>query len=201
MTRLGDDAVNGAQAPRVLVLAMDARLTMDPKPNVKPKRHYGRIVGLTGYFVEEEGAQVDLVTADSGDWAELDERVRLHRLDKAEARHPLPWVERTLVVRLPWLVVRPVAGLGRPGAKLERVRNRGSQVVHRRLFVPFYRHVRPLLLSRIAWRRVLRDVDLTQITRVIVMDRTSVPLGRRLARRHPDLIVTTRQDRSLEAKP
>ncbi|RFS86059.1 hypothetical protein D0T12_05360 [Actinomadura spongiicola] len=193
--------MNDARAPRVLVLAMDPRLMMDPKPHVKRSRHQARIIGLAGYFVEEERAEVDLVTADSGGWERLDERVRLHRLDKAEARHPLPWLERTIVVRVPRLLVRPVARLGRLGAALEKARNRGSQAVHRRVFVPFYRHVRPLLLSRIGWRRALRDVDMTQVARVVVMDRTSVPLGRRLARRHPDLIVTTRQDRSLHSNP
>lgn len=193
--------MNGAQAPRVLVLAMDARLTMDPKPNVKPSRHYRRIVGLTNYFADEEGARVDLVTAEPGEWAELDERVRLHRLDKSEARHPLPWLERTLVVRVPRLLVWPVARLGRPGALVESVRNRGSRFVHRRLFVPFYRHVRPHLLARIARRRVLREIEMAEVVRIIVMDRTSVPLARRLARRHPELVVTTRQDRSLVAKP
>ncbi|WP_433476238.1 hypothetical protein ACQPZP_03825 [Spirillospora sp. CA-142024] len=193
--------MNGTRAPRVMVLAMDPRLTMDPDPAVPVKRQYRRIIGLAGHFVAEEGAEVDLVTAEPGGWQKLDERVRLHRLDRAEARHPLPWLEHTLVIRVPRLVVRPVARLGRPGALLERVRTRASRAVHRRLFVPFYRHVRPHLLARIARRRVLRDIDTGRLVRVIVMDRTSVPLGRRLARLHPDLVVTTRQVRSLDAKP
>ncbi|WP_433466306.1 hypothetical protein [Spirillospora sp. CA-128828] len=193
--------MNGARAPRVLVLAMDPRLTMDPDPAVPVKRQYRRIIGLAGHFVAEEGAEVDLVTAEPGGWQKLDERVRLHRLDQAEARHPLPWLEHTLVIRVPRIVVRPVARLGRPGALLERVRTRVSRAVHRRLFVPFYRHVRPHLLAGIARRRVLRDIDTGLLVRVIVMDRTSVPLGRRLARLHPDLVVTTRQVRSLDAKP
>lgn len=190
-----------ARAPRVLVLAMDPGLTMDPDRAVPAKRQYKRIIGLAGHFVEEEGAEVDLVTAEADGWQSLDERVRLHRLDKAEARHPLPWLEHTLVVRGPRLALRPVTRLGRPGAVLSRVRNRASRGVHRRLFVPFYRHVRPHLLARIAQRRLLRDIDTARLARVIVMDRTSVPLGRRLARLHPDLIVTTRQDRSIDAKP
>ncbi|MFI0366731.1 hypothetical protein ACH35V_02560 [Actinomadura sp. 1N219] len=193
--------MNGTQAPRVLVLAMDPRLTMDPKPNVKPSRHYKRIIGLTAHFAEEEGAQVDLVTAESGDWAELDERVRLHRLDRAEARHPLPWLEHTIVVRVPRLILWPMARLGRPGALVESTRTKGSRFVHRRFFVPFYRHVRPHLLARVARRRVLREIEMAEVVRVIVMDRTSVPFARRLARRHPDLVVTTRQDRSLDSKP
>lgn len=196
---LGDD-VNGAQAPRVLVVAMDPGLTMDPRPNVKPIRQYSRIIGLAGHFAAEEGARVELLTAESGGWDELDVRVRLHRLDRAEAGHPLPWLEHTLVVRLPRTVMRPVAR-GRRGARLDRLRTTASRRVHRRLFVPFYRHVRPLLLARIARRRVLRDIDPATLARVVVMDRTSVPFARWLARRNPGLIVTTRQDRSLDAKP
>ncbi|CNE15497.1 Uncharacterised protein [Mycobacterium tuberculosis] len=193
--------MSGVQAPRVLVLAMDPRLTMDPKPARPPKRQYKRVIRLTRHFVEKEGAQVDLVTAHKGEWAELDERVRLHRLDQREARHPVPRLERFLVFRLPSLIMRPVARLGRPGAALERVRVRISRAVHRRLFVPFYRHARPLVLTRIARRRALGDIDMAQVARVIVTDRTSVPLGRRLANRHPDLVVTTRLDRTLVGKP
>lgn len=188
------------RAPRVLVLAMDPRLTMDPRPAVPVKRQYKRIIGLAGHFAVEEGAQVDLVTAEPGGWDALDERVRLHRLDKAEAGHPLPWLEHTLVVRLPRLIVRPVAGLGRPGALLNGARSRFSRAVHRRLFVPFYRHVRPHVLARIARRRVLGQIDTDQVVRVVVMDRTSVPLGRRLAKMRPGIVVTTRQLKSLDAK-
>ncbi|MGI5204918.1 hypothetical protein ACQEU6_25495 [Spirillospora sp. CA-108201] len=200
MSRVGDGDVDGARQPRVLVLAMDPRLAMDPDPSVAPKRQHKRVVGLAGYFAEE-GARVDVVTAEPDGWANLDGRVRLHRLDRAEARHPLPWLEHTLVIRVPRLAVRPVARAGGPGARLDRARSRASRTVHRRLFVPFYRHVRPHLLARIARRRVLREIDTGGLVRVIVMDRTSVPLGRRLARLHPDLVVTTRQVRSLDAKP
>ncbi|MBB4774648.1 hypothetical protein [Actinomadura livida] len=193
--------MDGARAPRVLVVAMDPGLTMDPRPNVKPVRQYRRIIGLAGHFAAAEGARVELLTAESDGWDDLDGRVRLHRLDRAEAGHPLLWLERTLVFRLPRLVVRPVARRGRRGARLDRARTMASRRVHRRLFVPFYRHVRPLLLARIARRHVLRDVDPAGLARVVVMDRTSVPFARWLARRNPGLIVTTRQDRSLDAAP
>jgi hypothetical protein len=193
-------AERDARAPGVLVLAMDPKLSMDPVPIVPVKRQYRRIIGLTRDLAQE-GVRVDLVTAEPGGWTKLDERVRLHLLDKAEGRHPLPWLESTVVVRAPRFVLRPAARLGRPGALLESARARASRFVHRRLFVPFYRHVRPHLLARIARRRVLRDLDTSGLVRVVVMDRTSVPLGRRLAREHPDLIVTTRQVRDLDSKP
>ncbi|WP_152563834.1 MULTISPECIES: hypothetical protein [Actinomadura] len=198
---MGDGDRGDAGAPRVLVLAMDPGLTMDPDPAVSAKRQYARIIGLAGHFAEEEGAEVHLVTAEGDGWRDLDERVRLHRLDRAEGGHPLPWLEHALVVRAPRLVLRPVTRLGGPGARLSRVRSRASRGVHRRLFVPFYRHVRPLLLARLAQRRLLREIGTDRLARVIVMDRTSVPLGRRLVRLHPHLAVTTRQDRSLDARP
>ncbi|MFV2173032.1 hypothetical protein ACFHW2_24895 [Actinomadura sp. LOL_016] len=189
------------QTPRVMVLAMDPRLAMDTDPSVEPSRQYRRIIGLAGHFAAEEGARVEVVTAEPDGWDGLDERVRLHRLDTAEARHPLTWLEHALVIRVPRLVVRPVARLGRPGARLDRARTGASLAVHRRLFLPFYRHARPLVLARVARRRLPRDAGAAPLVRVIVMDRTSVPLARWLARRHPDAVVTTRQDRSLHAKP
>ncbi|MFD0901546.1 hypothetical protein [Actinomadura sediminis] len=187
------------ETPRVIVLAMDPALRTDAAPSVEPRRQYRRIIGLAAHFAEE-GAEVDVVTAEPGGWDALDGRVRLHRLDEAEARHPLPWLEHTLVVRVPRLLARPVKRLGRPGARLDRARSTASTTVHRRVFLPFYRHARPLVLARVA-RRLPRDVRTAPLARVIVMDRTSVPLARRLARLHPDAVVTTRQDRSLRAAP
>ncbi|WP_149261868.1 hypothetical protein [Actinomadura sp. K4S16] len=179
--------MNGEGSPRVLLVAM--------APDLKRKK----AIRLAAHFLDE-GARVDVLTAERRGWGKLDERARLHRLDEAEARHPLPWLERAVVVRAPRLAVRPLARLGRPGAMAERVRGRLSGAVHRRLFLPFYRHVRPLLLARLARRRVLRDIDMAQVVRVIVTDRDGVPLAWRLARRHPGVTVTTRLDKSLEAR-
>ncbi|TDB91505.1 hypothetical protein E1264_01575 [Actinomadura sp. KC216] len=190
MTELGGEDVNQGPSPRVLILAMDPRTH---------KRDYRRVAGLAAHFLDEEGAQVEVVTAESSGWTALDERARLHPIDRFEARHPLPWLEHTIVSRVPRAVVWPFIRLGRPGAVLDRVQRRVSGAVHRRLFVvPFYRHVRPLLLSRIARRRVLPGIDMARVSRVIVIEDTSVPFARRLARRYPDLTVTTRQTRTLE---
>jgi hypothetical protein len=185
MTVLEGDDVNDGRPRRVLLVAMD--------PDTKRKK----AIRLAAHLLDD-GAQVDVLTAERRGWGKLDERARLHRLDGAEARHPLPWLEQAVVVRAPRLVVRPLARLGRPGAVLERVRSRLSSAVHRRLFLPFYRHVRPLLLARIA-RRVLRDIDMTQVVGVIVTDRDGVPLAWRLAREHPGVTVTTRMDKTLGA--
>jgi hypothetical protein len=141
---------------------------------------------------------VDLVTAHPKGWDDLDERARLHQLHPIEARHPLPWLERAVVVRAPRLAARPLARLGRPGALLDGARSRISNAVHRRLFMPFYRHVQPLILARIARRRVLPGIDMTQVVRVVVADRTGVPFGRRLARMYPDVIVTTRMEKRID---
>ncbi|WP_125615387.1 hypothetical protein [Actinomadura sp. WAC 06369] len=186
--------------PRVIVLAMDPNLTMDPLPGADPRVQYRRVIGLAGHFAEE-GAEVHVVTAEPDGWDALDGRARLHRLDGAEARHPLPRLEHALVVRVPRLLARPVRRLGRPGARMDRARSTASTTVHRRAFLPLYRHARPLVLARAARRGFLREAAAAPVARVIVMDRTSVPLARRLARLHPDAVVTTRQDRSLHAKP
>ncbi|OLT12027.1 hypothetical protein BJF79_04355 [Actinomadura sp. CNU-125] len=155
----------------MMILAMDPKLSMDPDPSVEPARQYGRILGLARHFAEEEGARVEVVTAEPDGWDELDGRVRLHRLDAAEARHPLPWLEHTIVIRLPRVAVRPVVRFGRPGARLERARTSASRTVHRRVFLPFYRHARPLVLARVARRRLPRDLAAAPPVRVIVMDR------------------------------
>ena len=188
MTPLGDRDVNDEASPRVLILAMD------PKSH---KRGHKRVAGLAAHFLDEEGATVDVVTAEARGWGRLDERARLHMLDRAEARHPLPWFESTVVSRGPRALLWPLRRLGRAGAVVDGLQRRLSSAVHRRLFLPFYRHVRPLLLARIARRRVLRDIDMAQVKRVIVMDDVSVPLGYRLARRHVGLTVTTRQLKTL----
>jgi hypothetical protein len=187
MTVLEGDDVNGGQSPRVLLVAMN--------PELKRKK----VIRLAAHFLDE-GAQVDVLTAERRGWKKLDERARLHLLHTAEARHPLPWLENLVVIRAPQFVVRPLARLGRPGALLERVRGQLSSAVHRRLFLPFYRHVRPLLLARIARRRVLRDIDMTRVVRVVVADRDGVPLAWKLARKHPGMTVTTRMDKSLEVR-
>ncbi|WP_395104640.1 hypothetical protein [Actinomadura sp. SCN-SB] len=180
--------MNDARPPRVLLLAM--------APGSKRKQ----VIRLAAFYLDE-GAQVDLVTAERREWANLDERTRVHRLDAAEARHPLPWLENTLVTRAPRLLLRPVARLGRPGAALERARGRVSNAIHRRLFLPFYKHVRPWLLVRLARRCALRDLDMTQVVRIVVADRAAVPLGWKLARANPGLTVTTALEESLEPRP
>ncbi|TMQ89898.1 hypothetical protein ETD83_37830 [Actinomadura soli] len=189
MSERGDEDVNGGPSPRVLILVLDSR---------SHKRDTRRAAGLAAYYLDEEGAEVDVVTAESRGWGQLDERARLHLLDKAEARHPLPWLERTIVSRVPRALVWPLKRLGRAGAVLDRAQTRASGIVHRRLFLPFYRHVRPLLLIRIARRHVDRAIDMAKVSRVIVIDDTSVPFAWRLARKHPGLTVTTRQVRTLE---
>ncbi|MEV3922711.1 hypothetical protein [Actinomadura coerulea] len=181
--------MNAGRAPRVLILAMDPR---------SHRRGHRRAMGLAASFLDEQGARVDVVTAEPRGWEGLDERVRLHRLDGSEAGHPLLRLEHALVRRAPRRIVRPLKRLGRPGAVAERVQSRVSSAVHRRLFLPFYRQVRPLLLARLARRGALRAVDMAEVGRVIVMDDVSVPCAWRLARRHPELTVTTQQVRTLD---
>ncbi|TDD28982.1 hypothetical protein E1287_31775 [Actinomadura sp. KC06] len=189
MTELGGEDVNGGPSPRVLILVLDPR---------SHKRNFKRVAGLARHYLDKEGAEVDVVTAESQGWWRLDERARLHLLDQAEARHPLPWLEHTIVSRAPRALVWPLKRLGRAGAFLDRAQLRASGIVHRRLFMPFYKHVRPLLLMRITRRYIDRGIDMATISRVIVIDDTSVPFAWRLARRHPGLTVTTRQVRTLE---
>jgi hypothetical protein len=182
------DVLNGERPPRVVVLAM-----------APGKGRRKSVVKLANHLVGE-GARVDVVTAHPTGWDELDERARMHQLHPVERRHPLPWLERAVVIGLPRAAVWPLARLGRAGALLERAQSRISSGVHRRVWQPFYQHIRPLILSRAARRRVLPAIDMAEVVRVIVADRTAVPFGWRLARRYPGLTVTTRMEKSIDGR-
>ncbi|RKS68393.1 hypothetical protein BZB76_6657 [Actinomadura pelletieri DSM 43383] len=179
--------MSGVQAPRVLLLAL-----------APGRGRRDSVIDMAAHFLDE-GAEVELVTAKRG-WDELDERARLHQLHELEAKHPLTWLENAVVIRAPRVVFLPTRLLGRPGRKLDRVRSKSSKWVHRKLYLPVYKHIRPLLLARIARRRVMPGIDMTGVVRVIVADRWGVPLGWRLARRHPDVPVTMRMDKTLDGR-
>jgi hypothetical protein len=65
---------------------------------------------------------------------------------------------------------------------------------YRRIFMPVYRLVRPLMLSHRA-KAVLVDLDFGSVDRIVAADRPAVPLGWRLARRYPSVRATTALDR------
>ncbi|MBE1488668.1 hypothetical protein [Plantactinospora soyae] len=184
---------------RVMVLAFTHRL---------PERVRNYVLNLLA-----EGVEVDLAILGTDAWSEHEPeqwaevsrhpRLRVHSLDGAEHRHPVRRAERLLVYKLPGGAVagtKRLAGRGpRPGAggqPPEEGRQRISDAIHNRVFMPFWRLGRPRLLARMFHKR-LATVDFTGVDRVVAADVYAVTLGWQLARRHPHLVATMQLDLNL----
>ncbi len=133
-------------------------------------------------FLLDRGVDVTVVTADPGPWGDpevrLDDRVEVVSLAEGEGRQLLVRVERVVLPT----GTGPVRGL--------------TGKVHRRLFLPGYRVLRPYLLWRVARRDLLPGLDPAVLSEVVVVDAQAVPLGWRLARSHPGLKVSLSLDRA-----
>jgi hypothetical protein len=192
--------------------------TNEPKPELKKvvvialnhRRH--RAISAEAAWAIDHGVEFHLVTVSQEGWPFLDPRVHLHELRVGEGAHPVPRIERLLVFRIPrGVFIRADAALeklagtsaapvARPALSAERALNAGYEKVagafHHRLFVRFYRLLRPYILWRIADKQVLPAVGVDQADQVVVQDAGAITLGWHLARRHPDLDVAFTLDRS-----
>jgi glycosyltransferase involved in cell wall biosynthesis len=150
----------------------------------------------------EQGYGVDLVTADqvSPRWVADDDRVRVYSVESAEARRLVMRAERLLVFKVPGKVISVALALARRRRALwpelavlraQHLNRRVARFVHLKVFRRCYNVVRPLILWRIARREVLPQLDLAKTGRVVVSGASGVAIGWRLARRYPDLTVTT----------
>lgn len=161
-----------------------------------------RAVVRHSHWLLERGVDVVLVTTNPDPWyAEgLDPRVRVHTLREGEGHHPLPRGERVLVFRLPRAVLARLAAaggpVGRAGRGLSRRYERVADLFHRKVFLRFYKALRPYLLWRVARRDVLPAIDLAAVSEMVVADSHAIPLGWHLARTHPDLKVGFSLDRA-----
>ena len=159
------------------------------------------------------GVEVDLVLAEgkSTENVALDPRVRVSTVFEVEARDvPLRRYERALVSQLPAKAIGKARSLtsGRGGLRavhrsLElagRAQCRASRTVHRNLFWPAFRSVRPWILVRYGRGRV-EALDLSGVDRIVAADTPAVPLAWRLARRYPQIRATTALDRQPYVDP
>jgi hypothetical protein len=159
------------------------------------------------------GVDVELVLAErkSTENLSLGPRVRVSTVFDAELRDlPLRRYERALVSQVPAKVIGKARSLasGRGGLRavhrsLElaaRAQRRVSRTVHRKLFWPGFRAVRPWILVRIGRGRV-EALDLSGVDRIVAADTPAVPLAWRLARRYPQIRATTALDRSPYVSP
>ena len=145
------------------------------------------------------GVDVELVLAEtkSTEHLSLDPRVRVSTIFGAELRDvALRRYEHALVQRLPARVIgkaRSMTALHRTLDIVGRAQRRVSRGVHRKLFWPAFRAVRPWLLVRYGRGRV-EALDLAGVDRIVAADTPAVPLAWRLARRYPDVVATTALD-------
>jgi len=174
------------------------------------RRH--RAISSEAAWALDHGVEVDLVTVSAEQWPFMDPRVRVHELRQGEGAHPVPRIERLIVFRAPRaLFTRAdavLARLARTPAKpvasralaLERALRAGYEKVagafHGKVFVRFYRLLRPYILWRVADRQVLPKVGVSSADQVVVQDAAAITLGWHLARRYPDLDVAFTLDRS-----
>jgi hypothetical protein len=163
------------------------------------------------HYVSElaaEGVDVDLVLAEtkSTEDLSLDPRVRVSTIFQAELRDvPLRRYERAIVSQLPAKVIGKARSMtaGRPGlgalyrtlGSASRVQRGVSGSVHRRLFWPAFRAVRPWILVRYG-RGPVAALDLAGADRIVAADTPAIPLAWRLARRYPEVRATTALDRT-----
>jgi hypothetical protein len=148
------------------------------------------------------GVDVDFVLAEakSAENLSLDQRVWVCTIFESELREmAVRRYEHALVSQLPARVIGKARSL--TGGPLHRALNsagryqrRISRGVHRRLFWPAFRSVRPWLLVRYGRGRV-EALDLAGADRIVAADAPAVPLAWRLARRYPDVQATTALDR------
>jgi hypothetical protein len=174
------------------------------------RRH--RAISSEAAWALDHGVEVHLVTVSAEQWPFMDPRVRVHELRQGEGAHPVPRIERLIVFRAPRalftradavlarLARTPAKPVAAPALAVERALRAGYEKVarafHRRLFVRFYRLLRPYILWRVADRQVLPEVGVSRADQVVVQDAAAITLGWHLARRYPDLDVAFTLDRS-----
>jgi len=153
------------------------------------------------------GVEVDLLLAEvrSTEELELDPRVKVHTvLDIDETNLPVRRVERAIVFTVWEKTLGKARTLTMDRRALRPVdvvldyakRGQGyvSRGFHYRLFFPAFKVARPWILTRKA-RGLIDGLDLANVDRIVAADPPSVPMAWRLARRYPDVRVTSALDR------
>jgi glycosyltransferase involved in cell wall biosynthesis len=176
-------SADAAPADRVVVVAVDPR---------RIHRSHALVRELVG-----RGIGVDVIVAGPRPLGPLDPLVRVHDLAAGERRRPLVRGERLLRSgRALSAVLRAPARTPGPYAEAlirttERVHLKVGDAVHHKIFLRGYAVLRARLLWRVARREALPRLDLTRVRRVIVTDPHGVRIGWQLARRCPQVPVTT----------
>jgi len=148
------------------------------------------------------GLGVDVITNDANLWREAarDPRLRVHGVDVAESRRPMLRMEQGLIYRAPGKALSAARERARRQEAIwpelsvmtaQRAHGKLAKLVHQKGFERCYRLVRPRVMWRIVRRDVLPKLDLPRTSRIVVAGTNGVTIGWQLARRYPDLVVTT----------
>lgn len=165
-------------------------------------------------WVADHGDEVVLITIKRQVWPEIDDRIKVVELTAGEGRHPIPRTERIVVFRGPRAffslalkTLRKLTGVPVVGAaakvalppvnRVHRAHEHGAMWVHNKIYLRFYKLVRPYILWRVAKRHALADVGMADADLLVVLDAAAIPLGWHLARMYPDLRVDFSLDRSI----
>jgi glycogen(starch) synthase len=145
---------------------------------------------------------VDLIALDKAAWAhhKLDGGVRFHAVGAREEGRIARRLSRFVIDRFP----RRVSGYLRARARRtaspmlealaitgQRVQRKASSWTDRRIYNRWYSITRPWILWRITRRDVLPKLDPARTRRVVVHGVPGVTIGWRLAKRWPDVPVST----------
>ena len=182
------DGATADPAARILMVAINP-------PRINQTRDFVHRMMARGFAV-------DLITNEPTAWqrARLNDGVRLHALATAEGRRPMLRIERLLVYRIPGKLLAIAQRLSRKAhpiwpelavAAVKQGHERVANAFHNRVFFPGYKVVRSRIMWRIARRDVMPKLDLAHTRRVVVSGANGVTIGWQIARRHPQLTVTT----------
>ncbi|MEU4213744.1 hypothetical protein [Actinoplanes sp. NPDC026623] len=179
--------------PRVVVIALGY------KPAWRVRSYVQDLV--------DADVEVDLLLAENSSTndVEIDPRVRVHRVFGVEAAEVLVRrIERGVLFTLPGKVLGKARSMTVDRAALkpvdvglsvtQRAQSWVSRGIHRKLFWPAFKMMRPMMLSRKA-RGPAMKLDLARADRIVAADHAAVPLAWRLSRRYPGVRTTTSLDR------
>ncbi|SCL32126.1 glycogen(starch) synthase [Micromonospora pallida] len=186
--RPGTSAKLPDRGERVVLVAINA-------PRFFPARDLALRAAAAGYGV-------DVITHDANLWREAarDPRLRIHPIDVAESRRPVLRAEQTLVYRAPGKLLATVRERTRRQEAIwpelgvltaQRAHGKLAGLIHQKGFEKGYRLVRPRVMWRIVRQHVLPKLDLARTRRVVVAGTNGLTVGWQLARRHPEITVTT----------
>lgn len=204
-TPAGPDAVDSpTPAPAIAVPAVPSAPPADAERVVLVAINATRFDATRSFALRAAaaGLVVDVITSDPNLWQQAARNpwLRIHAVDVAESRRPVLWTEQLLVYRAPGKMLAVARDQARRKQAVwpelgvltaQRAHRKFVKLVHNAAFERGYRIVRPRIMWRIVRRDVLPKLDLSRSRQVVVAGPNGLTVGWHLARRNPDIPVTT----------